>query len=211
MFFHPIIKDIKKIVQSGEYGKVTNFSYHSGQYLPDWHPWESVKDYYVSKRETGGAREIVPFELTWLVKVLGYPKDIKGYFGKTMDVGADIDDTYAISIAFDGFFGTLLVDVVSRYATRRLTLNMEYGQLYWDWNEACLKVYDAKRQRWIFYHQSEGRAEVGYNKNVIEGMYVEEIKTFINAIKGREMFPNTLEEDIKILKLLQKIEGGILP
>jgi len=86
--FHPAVKDIKGIVHSRRYGKVTNFSYHSGQYLPDWHPWEKVKDYYVSKKETGGGREIVPFELTWLVDVLGYPEKIIGFYGHTLDVGA---------------------------------------------------------------------------------------------------------------------------
>jgi len=63
MKFHPAIKEITDIVVIKKYGKVTNFSYHSGQYLPDWHPWENIKNYYVSKKETGGAREIVPFEL----------------------------------------------------------------------------------------------------------------------------------------------------
>ena len=123
-----------------------------------------------------------------------------------MDVGADIDDSYVISIDFGNCYGTLLVDVVSRYATRRLTLNMEYAQLYWDWNEGCLKIYEAKGERWIIYHQPEGRAEKGYNRNIIENMYIEETKAFIQAIKGGEPFPNTLEEDINILKLLQKLE-----
>ncbi|MCD6231373.1 Gfo/Idh/MocA family oxidoreductase [Candidatus Aerophobetes bacterium] len=211
MFFHPVIKDIKRIVESREYGKVTNFSYHSGQYLPDWHPWENVKDFYVSKQETGAAREIVPFELTWLVKILGYPKDIKGFFGKTMDVGAHIDDTYAVTIDFGDFYGVLLVDVVSRFATRRLTLNLEYAQIYWDWDAGYLKLYDARKQRWIIYYQPEGKAEVGYNRNIVEEMYIEEIKNFIDAINGKVSFPNTLEEDIEILQLLQKIEEGILP
>ena len=63
--FHPMIKEIKKIINSNKLGKVCNFSYHSGQYLPDWHPWEDVNDFYVSNPSTGGAREIVPYELTW--------------------------------------------------------------------------------------------------------------------------------------------------
>ena len=32
--FHPMIKDITSILREGKYGKITNFSYHSGQYLP---------------------------------------------------------------------------------------------------------------------------------------------------------------------------------
>ncbi len=37
-------------------------------------------------------------------------------------------------------------------------------------------------------------------------MYIDEIKTFINAVKGEDKFPNSLDEDIKVLKLLNKIE-----
>lgn len=211
MLFHPVIKDIKEIIEQGALGKITNFSYHSGQYLPDWHPWEDIRDFYVSKRETGGAREIVPFELTWLTKILGYPKNIKGFFGKTMDLGVDIDDTYAVAIEFNSFFGVMVVDVVSRFAIRKLVINLEYGQISWDWNDGFFKVYDAKKNRSVIYYQPESIAQYGYNKNIIEEMYIKELKAFIDTVNGEERFPNTLDEDISVLKLLQDIEGGTLP
>jgi predicted dehydrogenase len=209
MRFHPAIKKIKEIVKSGKYGKITNFSYHSGQYLPDWHPWEKVTNYYVSKRETGGAREIVPFELTWLTDVFGFPKKIIGFFGKTTNVGADIDDTYVISMDFRKFFGNMLIDVVSRYATRSLILNMEKAQLLWRWDTNYIKLYEAINKKWkrIFY--KKGESAEGYDKSITEDMYVEEIKMFVNAIKGKGKFPNSLEDDIKVLKLLHKIEGKL--
>jgi predicted dehydrogenase len=124
--FHPMIKDITSIIKSGKYGKITNFSYHSGQYLPDWHPWESVNDFYVSKRETGGGREIVPFELTWIVDTVGWPIDAKGLFEKTIDFGPEIEDSYAFVLKYNGMVGTVIVDVASRFATRSLILNLEY-------------------------------------------------------------------------------------
>ena len=88
-------------------GKVANFSYHSGQYLPDWHPWERVADYYVSNPETGGAREIVPFELTWLTEVFGWPASVSGERASTMDVGAAIDDTYVLTLRYPRALGVL--------------------------------------------------------------------------------------------------------
>lgn len=209
MKFHPAIKDIKNIVKSGIYGKVTNFSYHSGQYLPDWHPWEKVKDFYVSKKETGGCREIVPFELTWIIDVVGYPRNIIGFYGKTMDVGPDIDDTYVISLEFKETYGNLTIDVTSRYATRCLTLNMEYGQIVWRWDENVVKLYDAINRRWINHYYPEGQTIEGYNKNIIDDMYIDEINSFIDAINGKGKFPNSLDEDIKILKLLHKVEGKL--
>lgn len=207
MKFHPVIKDIKNVIESKKYGKVTNFSYHSGQYLLDWHPWESVKDFYVSEKETGAAREIVPFELTWIVDILGFPKNIIGFYGKTMDVGADINDTYVILLNFNETYGNLTVDVTSRCATRSLILNMESGQIVWRWDENVVKLYDALNQRWIYYHYPQGQTVKGYNRNIIEDMYVDELKSFVNAVKGKEKFPNSLDEDIKVLKLLQKVEG----
>lgn len=209
MKFHSAIKDIKTIVKNGHYGKVTNFTYHSGQYLPDWHPWENVKDFYAAKKETGGCREIVPFELMWITDIVGFPKNIIGFYGKTMNIMADIDDTYVISLDFGGFYGSMIIDVVSRYATRSLILNMEYGQILWRWDENVVKVYDAIGQRWINFYHSQGQTVEGYNRNIIEDMYIEELKSFIEAIDGGGEFPNSVDEDIKVLKLLQRIEGNV--
>ena len=205
--FHAAIRDIKQIVQERKYGKVTNFSYHCGQYLPDWHPWEKVTDYYVGNKETGGAKEIVPFELTWLVDILGFPKEVKAFHGKTMDVGADIDDTYAVALRFEEGYGTMVVDVVSRHSIRSLVLNMEKGQILWKWDEQVLKLYDAPNQKWIHYQYPKGQTIEGYNKNIAEEMYIAEMKTFLEAVQGKGEFPNSLGDDIAILTILQQIEN----
>ena len=205
--YHPAIKEIIDIVKSGYYGKVTNFTYHCGQYLPDWHPYENIKSFYVSKRETSAAREMVPFELTWLVELVGFPKRISGFKGKAIDLGVDIDDTYVIAMEFEKkAYGVLNVDVVSRFATRNLILNLEHAQILWRWDENVVKVYDARNNRWIHYFYSQGQAEEGYNKNIAEDMYVNELNAFIQTITGKTKFPNSLKEDIEILKCLEKVE-----
>lgn len=204
--FHPMIKDITSIIKSGKYGKITNFSYHSGQYLPDWHPWENVNDFYVSKRETGGGREIVPFELTWLVDTIGWPIDVKGLFEKTIDFNANIEDSYAFVMKYQGMVGSVVVDVASRYATRSLIINLELAQIQWRWDEACFNLYEVESNRWIKFNQPEVSAASGYNKNIGEGMYIEEIKNFINCIKTSESFPNSIDDDIQVLEILNKIE-----
>lgn len=204
--FHAAIVKIKKIIEEGKYGKVTNFTYYLGQYLPDWHPSEDIKNFYVGKKETGGAREMVCFELTWLVDLLGFPKKAIGFFGKTMDLGVDIDDTYAISLDFGDKYGSLLVDVVSRYAIRTLLLNMEKGQIAWRWDEDSIKVYDAETKRWDDYFYKKGEAAEGYNVNIVEDMYIDEMRSFIGAVEGKGSFPNSLDDDIRVLKILYGVE-----
>jgi predicted dehydrogenase len=205
--FHSAIRDITQVVRSGRYGKVCNFSYHCGQYLPDWHPWEKVTDYYVSNPLTGGAREIVPFELTWIVDALGWPTQVQGTRQRTADVGAPIDDTYAAVLRFDGLVGTLVVDVVARQAVRKLTLNFERASLSWDWDSGVVRVWEAEPGRLLELHQPKTVAHAGYHQNIGEAMYVAEVEAFLAAAQGRGTFPHSLQDDIRVLSLLEQIEA----
>lgn len=208
LLFHPAIQKIQSIVESGRLGKISNILYHSGQYLPDWHTYEHVREYYVSNPLTGGAREIAPFELTWITKVFGFPVRVAGNFRRTIAIeGAErIDDTYNFLLDYNEFLMSITIDVVSRYATRRLLINGDKGQLIWDWNENCVKVYDADGSGWESISYEMAGAESGYNQNIGENMYIEELRNFIDAIEKKRPFVNSLDEDHKVLKLLYDIE-----
>ena len=206
--FHPVIKDITSIIKSGKYGKITNFSYHSGQYLPDWHPWESVHDFYVSNRATGGGREIVPFELTWMVDTFGWPVSAKGYFKQTIDFGPQIEDSYALVLNYGNAIGSLIVDVASRYAVRNLIVNLEEAQIQWRWDEGFFKLFDVRNQRWIKFEQPEITAATGYNKNIGEGMYIAEIRSFMDGFTGKSSYSNSIDDDIRVLEILNEVENS---
>lgn len=208
MTFHPAIKEIKHMIGSGQYGKVCNFSYHSGQYLPDWHPWENVNDFYVGNRLTGGAREIVPFELTWITDVFGYPKDIKGYFRKTTDIGCNIEDSYVCSLDYGDMVGSVLVDVVGRNALRNLVINFEYAQVQWRCDAENLEVYEVQTGKWKSIEMPDLIHEKGYDKSINENMYIDEINAFIKGISETSHYPNTIEKDIKVLELLTRMENS---
>jgi predicted dehydrogenase len=208
LFFHPAIQKIGSLIKDGSLGKLSNFLHHSGQYLPDWHTYEKVSDYYVSNKATGGGREIVPFELSWITLLLGFPKRVACFYKKTIEIeGApEIDDTYNLLMDYQGFMFNLCVDVVSRAATRRLVINGEKKQLYWDWNENMIKLYDPSTESWEQISYEISQAQSGYNKNITETMYNEEIRSFLSSIEGERQFPNTLSHDHRILKTLYAAE-----
>lgn len=208
LYFHPAIQLIERIVKSGELGKLSNVLLHSGQYLPDWHSYEPVSQYYVSKRSTGGGREIVPFELSWFVRVFGWPCMVAANYRKTIEIpGAEyIDDTYNILLDYSNYLAVVTVDVVSRYATRRLVINGSRKQLYWSWDENKVRVFDPERNTWDDRPYEMKSAESGYNVNIGENMYIEELREFLDAIAGKKTYFNTLEEDARILDLLYKAE-----
>lgn len=208
LLFHPAVQKIIETVKSGKLGRITNFIYHSGQYLPDWHPYERVQDYYVSRRETGGAREIVPFELSWLVQCFGWPKSVVGEVLRTgiIQGAEDIDDTFSFLTQHDGIIGTLVVDVISRQATRKMTIVGTEAQLSWDWNDSDIKVYHGAEQKWEVIEYPRYQAAAGYNQNISERMYVEEVNEFLRACTKTGTFRNNLDDDRRILAILSGIE-----
>jgi len=210
LHFHPAIKKIGEIVKNKELGKISNFLYHSGQYLPDWHTYEEVSEYYVSNKETGGGREIVPFELTWITLLLGLPKRVVGFYKNAIQIkGAeDIDDTYNLLMDYEQSIFNLSVDVVSRYATRRMVINGDQKQLYWNWDDNCIKIFDPIKNEWSEITYETISAQSGYNKNITEQMYIDEMAAFLEAAEGKAKFPNTLEHDHSVLKILYAVENS---
>lgn len=208
LMFHPAIQTIKEIIDSGELGKLSNILLHSGQYLPDWHTYEKVRDYYVSNPATGGGREIVPFELTWFTEVFGMPRRVCSNFRKTIEIeGAEyIDDTYNCLLDYGSFLANVTVDVVSRYATRRLTVNGSKKQLFWTWDKNCVSIFDPVKDSWEERQYEMKDSEDGYNANIGENMYVDEIRNFLDAIENKKKFINSMDKDHEVLKLLYKLE-----
>jgi predicted dehydrogenase len=206
--FHPAIEIIQSVINSNKLGKVSNFILHSGQYLPFWHPYENVADFYVSKKETGGAREIVAFELTWLTKFLGFPKVVKSFLGKTIHItGAEkIDDTYNCIFQFENFFGTLIVDVVSREGTRYFELIFSNGQIKWNWKNDYVEIIDEFGDVFKKHYKKKINSQ-GYDVNIAEDMYLKETHKFLKFVFGNNSFSNSLDHDIKVLELLLEIEA----
>ena len=205
MRFHPAVRKIKKLVENNTIGKPLTFTYHSGQYLPDWHPWEDYRKFYVAKRETGAAREIVPFELVWITWVFGPIDRVSCFKGKLSKLEADIDDVYQLLLKFeDGILGHMLVDVIARAPYRIFRLLGEEGVIEWNWGEKKVRVFTAKDKKWTEAQADEGIPEKGYM--IGGGMYIDEMNSFVQAIKGGAGYPYTFEEDKQILDFLYAAE-----
>lgn len=201
MRFQPSIRRLKELVDQGAIGRVLTFTYHCGQYLPDWHPWEDYRQFYVSRRVTGACREIVPFELVWLTWLLGPVAAVSGMKDKLTQLEADIDDAYHLLLRFrGGQIGQMLVDVISRVPYRSLRLLSEDGIITWDWTAKLVRAFDARTKRWRDFPEDPGTRLEGYVAE--EEMYVEEMRNFVEAIRGVRPWPHPLEDERQVLRLL---------
>lgn len=207
MRFHPAVKIIQEQVAKNAIGRLEAFTAHCGQWLPDWHPWEDYRTYYVSKRATGACREIVPFELTWLTGVLGGFNKVTAMRGKISDLDCDIDDIYQLLLRGEsGVYGHLMVDVLARYPNRSLRLIGSEGTIDWVADTKEVRVYTTASGKWEIFKEPTSKVEEGYSYLSAEGMYVEEMQSYANACAGTGTWPYSMDDDHRVLNVLYKAE-----
>lgn len=199
MRFHPAIRKAKEIIDSGAVGSVLAFTHHFGEHLRRWHPGEDYREFYVSKRHTGACREIVSFELSWLTWLCGDVETVSAFKGQIGSLGVDIDDVYQIILKFRrGCLGHLQVDALQCSGYRQARFVCADGVVAWDWDTRRLVVYG-----------SDGTCREypdSYTQASIEGFYIDEMATFVRAIRGETLWPYSLSDDRQTLALLTAIE-----
>jgi predicted dehydrogenase len=208
MRFQPSIKRMKELIESGRIGKVLTYSHHCGQWLPDWHPSEDYRTFYVSRRETGACREIVPFELTWVNWLIGQPATrVAGMKAKLSTLDCDIDDVYHLLVGYDGgVIGHIQVDVLARAPVRHIRIVGSEGTLEWSLTAKKLDLYEVSTRQWTSVAEPPPRIEKGYSEMSNETMYDEEIAAYLAAIRGDKPWGNTLEDDYATLEVLHAAE-----
>jgi len=210
MRFYPGPQKIKSLLSEGKIGKPLSVNYQTGQYLPDWHPWEPIQEFYVSCRETGGAREIVPFELTWINDLLGPPTRVLACAAtKLTDLDVDIDDIYHCMLQYPGnIILNMTVEVVSRpIATREMLIIGTTGKIKFSADSNSVSYCNLESKGWVNTKFETGTVEAEYINP--EEPYINEMKLFVNAaIKGKQAeYPNTLAADALVLKTLEELEA----
>jgi len=206
MLFNPLFKEIKKIIQNNSLGKIYFIHHHTGQYLPDWHPWENYRDFFVSKKDTGGAKEMVAFELIWLNQIFSNISTLYSEQNKISNLDTDIDDIYQIMIKFkNNVRCNMIVDVLSKPAFKESIIIGEKGSMKCDFGKKSLLFY--KNNKWIRKKINIGKITKGYSSAIpSEKIYEDEIKCFIKSINCKKKYPFDFISELKILKYIDSMK-----
>ena len=196
---------IERVRNSGE---PLSYVYHVGQYLPDWHPWESYKDFFIGDKRTNGCREILAIEFPWIVAAFGKITDVK--FNKMKQTNLDIDfcDSVMVLVSHEnGHMGTFIVDVVCRKAVRDFRVFGENMYITWKGTTDSLMEYDfeTKEEKQINMYAESEHID-GYSRLIIENAYESEIMDFFDVAEGRKESEHTFTEDKEILGWIDKID-----
>jgi len=187
-----------------------NYRYHVGQYLPDWHPWENNRDFFVWNKRTNGCREIFAIDLPWIIKTFGIVKSLTVFKDNISSLRIEYPDNFIVVMEHEnGNKGVFIADIVSRAAVRDLLVYSEDLHLVWNGTPGGLYQYNIEKkvmEKIETYGEIE--KDLRYADSIIENAYLEELKVFIDKITGglnNERY--TFEDDRYTLHLIDRIEG----
>lgn len=203
-------KETKTIIEKvkGSNSKL-NYVYHVGQYLPDWHPWESYNNYFIGSPRTNGCREIMAIDMPWLWTAFGPVKKVQAIKSKNTELNISYNDNYLIMLEHEsGAKGVFAVDVVTRKPIRHIDVYGEHLQLSWNGTADSLQEYnfETKEMQTIKFEDASEHVE-GYASFITENPYREEINAFLAQINNPSIVPAwDFKKDIELLKVIDQIE-----
>ena len=192
------------------FGKPVNYIYHIGQYLPDWHPWENYRNFFVGDRRTGGVREIFGIDLPWLIDAFGPVTRVHAEKDKISGLEIGYDDSVFVMLRHEnGTKGVVCADVVSPKAVRNFECFGEGLHLFWEGNPKALFEYDAEKKEKAFVNTyASFEHDARYSDNIVENAYVDEIANFLGVLRGDEQPRWSFEKDKAALAVIDAIEGA---
>ncbi len=205
MLYRKEIQHINKSVKA--FDMPVNYIYHIGQYLPDWHPWESYKNFFVGDKQTSGIREIFGIDLPWLVETFGEVSSVSAYSDKLTKLELEYDDSYYVTLLHkNGTKGFLAADVVSPKAVRNFEVFGEGLHIFWNGSPESLSEFDKQQKAsvpvntYAVYEHDEK-----YSDNIVENAYVDEIIDFFNMLEHGATPLWSFEKDAEVIDLIERI------
>lgn len=204
MRFHPGLKILKDLIDSGKIGRVLWLSAEVGQYLPDWRPWQHYRESYSARHELGGGIILDgSHELDYICWLLGRPTEVTCRAEHLSSLDVDVEDSAWIYLTFpERRRAELHLDFVQRGYTRTCKVVGETGTALWDFN--------AQEVRWFSAEKLSGEKpseQPSWNsiRYVFEAndMYVAEMVHFLKSLGSGTGPMIDLEQGRDVIKVVE--------
>lgn len=184
--FFPSFRLVKKLIEKNKIGKVLSVKVECGFYLPYWHPYEDYRKAYSANKSLGGGVILDDIhEIDSLYWLFGEAKEVFCFADKLSDLHIDTEDITEIFLKFKaGTFAQIHLDYLQRTYQRHYKFIGEKGTIILDFIKQNVEFYSEKTNQWKVFQES-----IDADREV---MFIDEIKHFINCIKGREPSSNDI-------------------
>lgn len=197
--FHPGIQKVKELLEAGVIGRVLSVRGEFSEYLPDWHPWEDYRTFYMAKKTSGGGSILDQCHIMDLTHYLiGQFESVFAVNTKISDLEIEADDIAEMIVKFrNGVVGSIHTDIYGRDHKKYLEIKGDAGNIYWDFYANEVQHYEAKPKCKHLYRKFPQDFNL---------CYIEELKNFIAACQGKEKPRADLQAGIETMELILAAE-----
>lgn len=198
--FHPVLNQIKALLETGQLGKPLSARAHWGEYLPGWHPWEDYRCSYAARADLGGGVvNTLSHPLDYLRWLLGEVEGVSAWTGKLSALELDVEDHADILLRFAaGEVASVHLDYYQRPPSHTLEITCKGGRICWD---------NATGEAQVFHAQSSTADLLvppeGFERNQ---MFLDEMATFVRLCQGEKLPHCTLADGIRTQELVLAVK-----
>ena len=193
--FSPLTEKVQEILNSGVIGKVLYVRGEFSEYLPDWHPYEDYRSFYMAEKKQGGGSILDQSHIMDLVHYLfGEFETVYALNGNLSSLEVNSDDYSELTIGLkNGIIASVHTDMFGRDHKKEIEVKGEKGNIYWSPTNNFVTHYDAESKVKKLYN----KFPTDFNLN-----YIKELSHFIACCEGREAPLATLQQGIETMELI---------
>ena len=176
---HPIILETQQLLKKKRIGKIIFARAECGFYLPNWHPWEDYRKFYMAKKAQGGGVLLdTSHEINYLQRLFGKVSNLQGLVGKYSDLDITSDDLSLSILKFkkNGVIGNVHLDLLQFEKSRTFKIIGTKGVIEGCLSNNTIKIYDNLKKKYI-------TKKINYNFNNI---YYTQLRQFWALIKNKK-------------------------
>jgi predicted dehydrogenase len=191
-------RKLKEVVDSQLVGRPLYVYGEFSEYLPDWHPYEDYRSFYMAKKSLGGGSLLDQSHIVDIAHwCFGEVQEVFGFNGRVSDLEVETDDIAEMQVRFrSGLVGTIHQDMFGRKHSKFMEIKCSRGNIFWDVYNLSVNVFNKENQKTDQFH-------FGNDHQV---MYLNELKHFIGLCQGEETTPLcSLQDGIHGMKIIDAL------
>jgi predicted dehydrogenase len=192
-FFKPLLK-AKELLTEGRVGRIVTARSFTGAYLPDWHPWEDYRTFYMAKKEMGGGvllDECHAFD--WMQWLIGPIQGVFSVVGTLSDLEVTSDDVCEVIARFGPrTVGSIHLDMVDRSLRTEVEIIGTASTLRVDVRKHRVELYSHENRKW-----QDWEFEPSY-----EQMYIDEIDHFFDCVAKKTKPMSDLRDGYRVQRVI---------
>jgi len=194
--FIPSVERMTAILAAGTIGKPLAARLHISSYLPDWHPWEDYRDFYMAKKEQGGGALLDESHgIDLLRSLFGEVSEVDALVCNVSDLEISSDDLSVLQMRFaTGLVAQAHFDLLGRSPRIGLEIIGDEGTLLWDRIDPGIRVFSAATGEWT---------QETFDKDDTAQSYPRQAKAFLDCLAAGTATRNDLNEGRRTLAVLR--------